>query len=260
MKTFHDYLKEAETKTKSKVNLGPNLDAPVDQPVAKTEPEKKKSEPATPVISKSSRANTQSKTSGLTTPRMGDLLSRMRDIEGEPDNDWAGFDEPEDNTAVSTNVNTANLPAVAGQKLQAAGVQEPEFHKVSNLPGNMQRAIRALGKQLFRSMTNTPTDDIWMLANLGGRGPNSSSEVNAVAGWVRNNGQDLGPGDIDFDTSIPDYRADIHQYTAGGIRWLLVRDEFGTYIYSWPEHQSVNPQNTPELGQDQSNTPRLTNR
>lgn len=262
MKTFKHYLQEAEkkTKTKSKINLGPDLNVPQDQPLANREPEKQQAEPETPAIRKSSQANTMAKTSGLSTPRMSDLLSRMRDIEGDADDDWAGFDEPEDNTAVSTEVNTENLPAVAGQKLQAAGVQEPEFHKVSNLPGNMQRAIRTLGKQLFRSMTRTPTEDIWMIANLGGRGPNSPAEVNAVAAWVRKNGDDLGPGDIDFDTSIPDYRANIHQYTAGGIRWLLVQDEFGNYIYSWPENQSVNPQNTPELGQNEPEAPRLANR
>jgi hypothetical protein len=248
MKTFTDYLNEAETKTKSKVKLGPDLDAPADQPLANREPEKKAQEPQTPDIRKSSKANTQAKTAGLSTPGMADLLSRMRDIEG--DDDWAGFDEPEDNTDIALRVDTENLPAVAGQKLQAAGVQNPEFHKVSNLPGNMQRAIRTLGKQLFRSMTRTPTEDIWMIANLGGRGPNSTAEVNAVAGWIRKNGEDLGPGDIDFDTSIPGYQADIHQYTAGGIRWLLVRDEFGNYIYSWPETDSVENANTRELGQD----------
>lgn len=254
MKTFTDYLREAETKTKSKVKLGPDLDAPTDQPLANREPDRPSQEPQTPNIRKSSQANTQAKTAGLATPRMADLLSRMRDIEGEPDDDWAGFDEPDDATDLTVRVDTENLPAVAGQQLQAAGVQNPEFHKVSNLPGNIQRAIRSLGKQLFRSMTLTPTDNIWMIANLGGRGPNTPAEVNAVAGWVRKNGEDLGPGDIDFDTSIPGYNADIHQYTAGGIRWLLVRDEFGTYIYSWPETDSVENANTRELGQDR---PRL---
>ena len=262
MKTFKHYLKEAETKTKtkSKVNIGPDLDTPMDQPLANREPEQTRREPEAPALRKSSQANTQAKTSGLSTPRMGDLLSRMRDIDAGPEDDWAGFDEPETNTDLAVRVDTENLPAVAGQKLQAAGVQEPEFHKVSNLPGNMQRAIRTLGKQLFRSMTRTPTEDIWMIANLGGRGPNTPAEVNAVAGWVRKNGEDLGPGDIDFDTSIPGYNANIHQYTAGGIRWLLVQDEFGNYIYSWPENQSVTPHNTPELGQNEPEAPRLANR
>ena len=69
--------------------------------------------------------------------------------------------------------------------------KSPDFHKVSNLPGNMSRAIRSLGKQLFRSMTRTPTDDIYVVANLGGQGPNSTQEVNAVANWVRKNGASM---------------------------------------------------------------------
>jgi hypothetical protein len=105
-------------------------------------------------------------------------------------------------------------------------------------------------------MTRTPTDDIWMVANLGGQGPNSPAEVNAVAGWVRANGDDLGDGNIDFDTTIPGYNADIKQYSAAGIRWLLVRDEFGNYVYSWPEQDSVNAHNTRELDH-RPNRPRL---
>jgi hypothetical protein len=263
MKTFQNYLQEAETKTKnkSKVNINPNLDAPVDQPVANRTPDPTPpGETPAPELNKANKASTQRASQGLTTPRMADLLSRMRDIEPDADDEWAGFDEPETDTALSTEVNTDNLPAQADRALTADGVERPEWHKVSNLPGNMQRAIRTLGRQLFRSMTTTPTDDIWMIANLGGQGPNSSLEVNAVANWIRNHGRDLGPGDIDFDTSIPGYLADIRQYTAGGIRWLLVRDEFGNYIYSWPENTSVGHTNAPELGQDQSNTPRLTNR
>jgi len=253
MKKFSDYLREAETKTKtkSKVKINPNLDAPVDQPIANREPENTPpGETPAPELKKANKASTQRASQGLSTPRMADLLSRMRDIEPEADDEWAGFDEPETDTAVSTEVNTENLPAQANRALTADGVERPEWHKVSNLPGNMSRAIRTLGRQLFHTMTTTPTDDIWMIANLGGQGPNSNLEVNSVANWIRNHGRDLGPGDIDFDTSIPGYSADIRQYTAGGIRWLLVRDEFGNYIYSWPETTS----------RDHTDTARLTNR
>jgi hypothetical protein len=122
---------------------------------------------------------------------------------------------------------------------------------VANLPGNMATSIRTLGRSLFRNFTSTPTDDIWMVGNLGGRGPNSSEEVNAVANWIRENGQDLGDGNIDFDRTIPGYNAEIHQYVADGIRWLLVQDQFGQYIYSWPEEDSVDPRNLGALGNRQ---------
>jgi hypothetical protein len=258
MKSFKQYFYEAQTKTKtkSKVNLGPDLDAPQhDQPLANRTPDREPEAPAAaPERKKASAAQTAQATQGIHNPRMGDLLSRMRNIELEPEDDDWGFAEPDSDTAVSTEVNTANLPAIAGQALQAAGTQSPDFHKVSNLPGNMSRAIRSLGKQLFRTLTRTPTEDVYVVANLGGQGPNSTAEVNAVANWVRKNGEDLGNGNIDFDTTIPGYNATIKQYSAGGIRWLLVQDEFGNYIYSWPESDSVEHANRREITQDR---PRL---
>ena len=257
MKTFKDYLNEAETKTKtkSKVNLGPDLDAPQhDQPLAnRPTPDAPRSTVA-PERKKASAADTARAIAGIHNPAMAQKLAGMRNIELEPEDEWDGFPDEEPETLPSTQVNTENLPAIAGQSLQAAGQQSPDFHKVSNLPGNMSRAIRSLGKQLFRTLTRTPTDDVYVVANLGGQGPNSTSEVNAVANWVRKNGEDLGDGNIDFDTTIPGYNADIKQYSAGGIRWLLVQDEFGNYIYSWPESDSVQHTNRRELGHDR---PRL---
>lgn len=259
MKTFKDYLNEAEaktkTKTKSKVNLGPDLDAPQhDRPLANRTPDREPQATVAPERKKASAADTARATAGINNPAMAQRLAGMRNIELEPEDEWAGFPDEEPEMALDTEVRTANLPAVAGQALQAAGVQSPDFHKVSNLPGNMSRAIRSLGKQLFRTLTRTPTDDVYVVANLGGQGPNSTSEVNAVANWVRKNGEDLGDGNIDFDTTIPGYNADIKQYSAGGIRWLLVQDEFGNYIYSWPETDSVQHTNRRELTQDR---PRL---
>jgi hypothetical protein len=277
MKTFRDYLQEAERKRKPEENEGspkPTKDkekspwddldhlfnTPSDNPLAKKEPEQHQEpeqEPGAdrPEMRRASQRDTQ-RAAGRVEPnqRMRDLLGRMRDIDVDPDD--PGYPEPEDADVPAIRVDNQNLPRVAGDALANAGVQNPEFHQVANLPGNMSRAIRTLGRQLFRSMTRTPTDDIWMIANLGGQGPNSTQEVNAVANWVRNHGDDLGDGNIDFDTTIPGYNADIRQYTAAGIRWLLVRDEFGNYIYSWPEQDSTDPQNTRELGRDR-NAPRL---
>jgi hypothetical protein len=277
MKTFKDYLEEAEPKkkpesdqekskpTKDKEQDWSGLDdlfkPKADQPLAKSEPEKKDSEPEHPQTTdprsnRASQSDTQRAAGNVApTDRMRDLLGRMRDIEGDDDTEYPTPDEPE--TVPSTRVNTDNLPTVAGSNLAAAGVQNPKFHQVANLPGNMNRAIRTLGKALFRSFTRTPTEDIWMIGNLGGQGPNSTQEVNAVVGWLRDQGEDIGVGDIDFDTSIPGYQADIRQYSAAGIRWLVVMDEFGRYVYSWPEADSNEPHTPARIGQDR---PRLTNR
>jgi len=267
MKSFKDYLQEAEKKTKTDTKsddadwsgLDDLFKSKSDQPLTKKEPEQDRDNPAADTDNdrrkKSRQSDTLRATGNITpTDRMRDMLGRIRDIEADDDE---GYPEPEPpENLPSTRVNTQNLPAVAGQALQAAGVQDPDFHKVANLPGNMARAIRALGKQLFRSFTSTDTDDIWMVGNLNGQGPNSRGEVNAVAGWVRDTGERITQGDIDFDTTIPGYSADIQQWRAGGIRWLLVRDEFGDYIYSWPERDSLDARDAID-GSGENDTPRL---
>lgn len=274
MKSLKDYLQEAEgdkkkTQTKQKdadwsafdnlfgqpndANLPsaptPEPEAPRDEP---------RDEPEAPQQRRASQADTQRATRNIApSDDMRNMLNRMRDIENDPDD--PGYPEPEQDNAVAHRVDNQNLPAVAGQNLAAAGIQNPEFHQVANLPGNMNRAIRTLGRHLFRAFTRTETNDIWMLGNLGGQGPNTRQEVNAVAGWVRDNGEDIGTGDIDFDQAIPGYQADIQQYSAGGIRWLLVRDQFGDYIYSWPDRDSLQQANNAQVGHER-NHPRLPNR
>jgi len=278
MKTFRDYLREADedkksqTKTKEK---DPDVDwsglddlfkpkGPSDLTAPDQKPEKDQDEPAADTDGDRRRKARQSDTlraaSGITpTDRMRDLMSRMRDIDSDPDD--PGYPDPEPPEELpAVRVNTENLPAVAGQALQAAGVQDPDFHQVANLPGNMNRAIRTLGRALFSSLTRTDTDDVWMVGNLNGQGPNSRAEVNAVAGWVRDTGERVTDGDIDFDTTIPGYRADIQQWTAAGIRWLLVRDEFGDYVYSWPERDSITPSGTDRLAAPERDQPRRLGR
>lgn len=233
-----------QTATKQKSKLDPNMFAPKqDQPLAKTDPLddiKKKAgigdEPKVN-IKKAKQKDTLSKTAGIGSDDMADMLSRMRNI--EVDRDLEAYPEPEPPEQLpSVEVNTANLPAVAGQALQAAGVQNPDFHQVANLPGNMADQIRQLGKSLFGSLTMTPTKRIHVVANLGGQGPNSSAEVNAVAGFLKDHGKDLGPGDIDFEAVMPGYKAQTHMFSAAGIRWMLVKDFAGQYIYCWPEEDS----------------------
>lgn len=254
------------TKTKEKDPWSDldDLFAPkADQPLSKVEPEKKDKNAADEPAADNDRRNKVGqadtlRATGNIAPndRMRDIMSRMRDIEADDETEYPTPDEAE--TLPSTRVNTENLPSVAGQALTAAGVLNPEFHQVANLPGNMSRAIRTLGKALFRSFTRTPTEQIHMIGNVGGQGPNTNQEVNAVAGWLRDNARDIAAGDIDFDTSIPGYQADIRQYSAEGIRWLVVMDEFGKYIYSWPERDSLDA--NAEIDGPERTTPRQLGR
>ena len=236
--------RQQQAKTKNKPKLDPNVFGPkMDQPLAKADPldDLKKnagmgSDEPEVNIRKASQKTTLDKTAGISSPEMGDMLSRLRNIEVDPDLEPYNIEPPEDLPSVE--VNTQNLPAVAGQAIQAAGMQNPEFHQVANLPGNMSDMIRQLGKSLFGALTVTPTKRIYVVANLGGQGPNTSQEVNAVAGFLKKEGKDLGPGDVDFDNVMPGYKADTHMFSAAGIRWMLVKDFAGQYIYCWPEADS----------------------
>lgn len=237
--------RKAKTQTKQKPKLDPNMFAPkADQPLAKTDPLddiKKNAGTDKPKvdIKKANQSDTLKATGKIApTDDMRDMLSRIRDI--DIDSDLAGYPEPKPpETLPSVDVNTKNLPAVAGQALLAAGVQNPDFHQVANLPGNMADMIRQLGKNLFGALTVTPTKRIHMIANLGGQGPNTNQEVQAVAGFLKEHGEDLGPGDIDFDNVMPGYSAQTHMFNAAGIRWMLVKDFAGQYIYCWPEEDSL---------------------
>jgi hypothetical protein len=258
--------KSTTTKTTSGVDVG-NLDDLLnkqDKPLDKSkEPKKVKDEPAIELPS-ASQSDTLRATSNIRpNERMADLMSRMRDIEAEPDD--PGYPMPDmdvdadttvgvepvlpkpPGTELSVEVNTENLPAIANKELLKAGKVKPDWHQVANLPGNIRTGIRTMGRQLFRMLTKTPTDEINMIGNVMGMGPNSSREINAVSGYLRDKGEDLGLGDIDFNDIIPGYNAEIYQYRANGIRWLLVRDEFGQYIYVWPEKDSVQHSSKPEL-------------
>lgn len=130
--------------------------------------------------------------------------------------------------------------------IAAAGTVSPEFRTVAQLPGYMANAIRKIGRTVFKTYTTTPIEDIDVLANVQGQGPNSQREMNAVAGWARNNAtldqQTSEAATADFGNVIPGYTPKIQVYDAGGTAFMVVRDDMGDYIYSWPSSTNVSHQ------------------
>lgn len=125
------------------------------------------------------------------------------------------------------------MPARISQEIAAKGSVEPEWHAVRNLPGYMKSAIRAMGRQVFSTFTSTPIEDIEVIANLNGSGPNEDREINAVAGWLKQNAERHTDGEMKFQRAIPDYDANFAMYKSDGQTFLLVKDFAGKYIYSW---------------------------
>ncbi len=161
-------------------------------------------------------------------------FSMLNDLMGSE----LGADEPDEVTDVSTEVLTPEeLPAVISSAMTKAGEVVPEWHMVKNLPGYMQQAIRKLGKMVFAQYTRTPIEKIQVLANLQGNGPNSEREMSAVANWAVENGTRATTGEIDFSV-MPGYKADVVIYNVEGSQLMIVKDDFGQYVYAWPEADS----------------------
>lgn len=247
----HQRDPRSKTKTRTKPAFDKSAFEPKQyQPLTKAnkaaEPEDDEDEPKAPKeirgVSKD-RTATATRNVNLDARSMNHLADLHRNI---PD---MGADEVESETPTMDlmKIKPTDVPALLQNAMVAAGYLEPDFHLVSNLPGNMSRAILQLGKVLFKSLTTTPTEKITMIANLTGMGPNTGAELNAVAQFAKE-GEDLGPGEIDFDRIMPGYKAKVHHFTNQGVRMMMVKDHAGQYIYCWPEHTSLSHSNGAQLG------------
>lgn len=258
--------KKTQTKTKIDLDLNDILKTGTAKPIVrhntydpKSKPKAKEDKPKKVNLKQATTAKTLDATSTIKpTKAMLDMMDRILDI--DLDDDLPSYEascrtemEPAKNPQRYTDgveprppenlpdviVKTTTLATTAEYALRKAGYLVPYFHQVAALPGNMKDQIRQLGRSLFKALTITPTNKIFVVANVGGMGPNTNREVQSVANWVRENGDDYGDGAIDFDGSIPGYQAETYLYTAAGIAWLLVKDFAGEYIYAWPENETL---------------------
>lgn len=181
-----------------------------------------------------SRADTQRRVGAITpTNTMRDLMNRIDPMAGAGEADVdAGPGMADNAVALRT---AADVPAVISNAMQASGMQTPEWHTVNNLPGYSQRNTRGMGRQMFSMFTSTPLENIQTLANVNGQGPNTDAEMRAVAGWLRDNAEDLGEVNVSHGEAIPGYTPDVKEYRANGVRFQLVRDPMGQYIYAYPD-------------------------
>lgn len=221
---------KVKSKTSRIVDIPWEDDSPGNLPAASNQ----QSDKSPKVLGKSVDASTtKAKTSNINLPDSAKL--RLSDfLANSPDE----ADAPEESTTAIVPVTPQTIPDTLKRSLANAGTVVPEWHMVANLPGNMREPIRRLGKAIFSQYTNTPTDQIQMIGNLGGQGPNAVREINAVANWVVTQGEEVTSGQINFDNIMPGYVANIKVYNAEGVQVMLVTDEYGQYIYAWPVTQS----------------------
>jgi len=224
------------------MDWGSMFDEPEAKPMAKVEPPKGKDDfkaaPEAPNLRKASAASTARAVGNITpTDAMRDMMGRINvpadaianepELPGDVDHEEM-VPEPPPPSAVPALINKA----IAASDPNAIN---PEWHQIKNLPGYMQRPIRAMGRATMGALTDTPIEEISLVANLGGQGPNSDREVSGVAQWLKANAQKVDSADMDFGDTIPGYEAQTLVYKVPGMKFLVVRDFAGGYIYAWPD-------------------------
>lgn len=162
-------------------------------------------------------------------------MSRLRDLFAAVPND--DVPEPETPSTDLSTVTTDSVPTTLERAMTAAGVAYPDWHMVRNLPGYISGPIRKLGKAVFAQYTTTPVEEIQMIANLGGQGPNTPKEINAVANWIVQHGEQVTTGDIEFNM-MPGYTAEVKVFDIDEVEVMVVKDDHGQYIYAWPAADS----------------------
>ena len=142
-----------------------------------------------------------------------------------------------------------NLPAVisaAIARTDADPVGRPTFNptwtQVRDLPGFMAQGIRALGRMVFGQFTDTPIEEVNVMA-----APfvNEKRDLDMMAHWIRRYGVRDDEAELDFEGVMPGYGAKTQIWNAEGYTFMLVLDEMGQYIYSWPGGRGVHL-NAPE--------------
>lgn len=134
-----------------------------------------------------------------------------------------------------------NLPSVINNAVFApgsdvpSGVTPPKWHMVKNLPGYMASPIRAMGRMVFAPFTDTPIEDIQVLATLI-----NGQDVKVMADWIKRNGQKDDEATIRAEDILPGYQADISIWNSNEYTFMLVKDHAGYYIYGWPGGRGVN--------------------
>ena len=143
-----------------------------------------------------------------------------------------------------TVANPHNLPAIFNTKLAiATGEFFPKWHLVRNLPAYLAQPIRAIGRIALASFTHTDMENVRLTAS----NISSEAEIREMMSWIRSNGVYVEQPDkerMNFagllnGRGAQEYEAVVKLFEVDGVDFLLVSDNHGKYIYSWPTRDRI---------------------
>jgi len=168
------------------------------------------------------------------------------------------------------------MPAIRTQQVpMPAGARQPEWVAVKHTPLFNEAVVQAMGAMVFADYTTAPVGEIVCLSTL----THDETTVKAVAAWAMKEGAGRDESTIRADADIAQqvgrrfgmnidgrvqqhvdeglrgYEARIVTVAARGMRYLIMKDFAGTYVYGWPDSLSAVRYQGPEAGAAQLRGP-----
>lgn len=211
----------------------PDSKGELDTERAQTEPELKKAT-RRPTIRQSRRTDLDAPTSGIDMEK----AEQLANIDAEE----IDAVTPSQTRRPEPKVTVQNLPAVLSREIWQQKERgevdhsfDPDWYQVSDLPGHMQRGIRAMGRRAFGVFTDTPVEDIWTMSTM----VNPEVEVKKMIAWIRKNGIKDDEMEVDYGDLHPGYKPQIQIWKTSRYTFKIVKDFSGYYIYAWPGGRGV---------------------
>jgi len=254
-------LKEAETKTKTKSKVSNKMfQGTKDSQVQAT----KKSEPV-----RAPDASTRKRTKNVTLNKAVPMpdLDRIDKLIGksDTDDDWGDLEmnAPQlahnptlalgQDTDTDTTDMAINAPANAETTEIAQRIHDIEWVNMLDLPGNMSQTIRNLGRRVFAAFGEQDFEFIDVVSSI----THDEEDLDVVSGLVRQFGVPVQKDMlIDFQDTIPGYKAHAGVWTFGTQYYMFIKDEMGEYIYTWDNRTTNKLQHMEPMGNN-SNKPLL---
>lgn len=249
-----EFISEAETKTKTKSKVDNKIfQGTKDSQVQTT----KKSEPV-----KAPDASTRKRTQNVTLKKavpMPDIAHIDKMIgKSDMDDDWGDLEMNAPQLAQQTtpalgqdsDTDTTDLAVNAPSKQEteiAQRIHDIEWVNMLDLPGNMSQTIRNLGRRVFAAFGEQDFEFIDVVSSI----THDEEDLDVISGLVRQFGEPVQKDAlIDFQDTIPGYKAHAGVWTFGTQYYMFIKDAMGEYIYTWDNRTTNKLQHMEPMGKD----------
>ena len=160
-------------------------------------------------------------------------VQQMHSYRVRPDLDVPDYEVPAslpDDPEVGTDIAIPSKELSTTEKALVDRIHNIEWNNLTKLPGSSMEIIRKLGTHVFHAFGDMEFHEIDNIASF----THNEEDLDIVAGVVRQMGEVVvSDAEIDFNKSIPGYKAHAGVHKLGDQYYMFVKDNHGEYIYTW---------------------------